>query len=396
MLRILAGGMLLYTHLVWGTVLHEFLGSQGWNSVELVGLTRTEGFSPSFWWYVPDEWLLTVHWVCIAVLALLMVGLGGRLTAFLAWVITVSYAHRTAPANFGLDQINCLLSLYLVIGPSTQCLSVDSWLKRKLGWHRPDSDRSSSSANIALRLIQCHLCIIYLWAGLGKLQGEAWWDGNAIWLAIANYEYQSMDLTWLASYPRLLELLTHLTIAWEIGFIFLVWPRATRWLMLSVGIGMHVGIGMFLGMWTFGSIMCFAYLAFASGGWMRERLSMVVSDGTNQISQQMFPIARPTKQTGRSVGRTVVLITDCQRSIDHFLGLNSESPSDWVVVPNIHEAEKLVSLLPKAKFLSLEIKLVNENPRLEYLSLRIVQVRRAQKASASSMDKISSRRVVPK
>ena len=43
-LRILAGCMLLYTHCVWGSVLTEFLGSDGWNSHDLVSLSREGGF----------------------------------------------------------------------------------------------------------------------------------------------------------------------------------------------------------------------------------------------------------------------------------------------------------------------------------------------------------------
>ena len=34
----------------------------------------------------------------------------------------------------------------------------------------------SSTANLAIRLIQVHMCIIYLFSGIGKLQGEPWVD----------------------------------------------------------------------------------------------------------------------------------------------------------------------------------------------------------------------------
>ena len=33
-----------------------------------------------------------------------------------------------------------------------------------------------------------------------KARGTSWWDGTAMWYAIANYEYQSMNLTWLGSF----------------------------------------------------------------------------------------------------------------------------------------------------------------------------------------------------
>ena len=63
----------------------------------------------------------------------------------------------------------------------------------------------SVTANLAIRLIQIHMCVIYLFAGTGKLMGEAWWDGTAMWMALANLEYQSLDMTWLAGWPLLIN-----------------------------------------------------------------------------------------------------------------------------------------------------------------------------------------------
>jgi hypothetical protein len=122
----------------------------------------------------------------------------------------------------------------------------------------------SISANIAIRLMQIHLCIIYLFSGLGKAMGETWWDGSAMWLAVANYEYQSIDLTWLADSPELLSLLAHVTVAWELSYPALVWPRLTRPLVVAMSVPLHLGIALFLGMMTFGLAMIIANLAFVS------------------------------------------------------------------------------------------------------------------------------------
>ena len=37
----------------------------------------------------------------------------------------------------------------------------------------------SVAANVALRLFQVHFCIIYINSGMSKLQGAAWWNGEA-------------------------------------------------------------------------------------------------------------------------------------------------------------------------------------------------------------------------
>lgn len=83
-------------------------------------------------------------------------------------------------------------------------------------------------------------------------------------MAIANYEYQSLDVTWLAHYPRLIALLTHVTVFWEAYYCFLVWPRVTRPLVLMVAVAVHGGIALFLGMPTFGLAMLIANVAFVS------------------------------------------------------------------------------------------------------------------------------------
>ena len=106
------------------------------------------------------------------------------------------------------------------------------------------------------------MCVIYFFAGISKLQGEAWWNGEAMWRAFANLEYQSLDMTWLAWHPWLLNLLTHVSVLWELSFCVLIWMPRLRPLVLAAAVATHLGIGAFLGMWTFGLIMLVGYMSF--------------------------------------------------------------------------------------------------------------------------------------
>jgi hypothetical protein len=254
-LRILTGLMLVYTHAVWGLVLPEFFGRDGWLSETLVRTLQAGGYQYSLWWLVPDDWLWPAHALAMTILLLFTIGLWTRFTSILSVLITISYAYRVPAATFGLDQINALLALYLAIGPSGQALSVDRWLAVRRGRAPADGPLPSAGANLALRLINVHMCVIYFFAGISKLQGEAWWNGVAMWLAFANYEYQSMDMTWLAWHPWLVDLATHVTIFWEITFSALIWRPRLKPLVLLGAVVLHVGIGACLGMWTFGLIM---------------------------------------------------------------------------------------------------------------------------------------------
>lgn len=281
-MRLLVGGMLVYTHLIWGLNLPAFLGSAGWNSPEVLAVVQEGGIAPSFWWYVSDQWLMPVHCVCMGILFLFWIGCATRVTSVLSMIITISYSYRAHMSNFGLDQINAILCFYLCIGPSGAVLSFDRWLAV---WRARQLARTSNtsfavppvkptiSANLAIRLIQVHFCVIYAYAGLSKLQGGAWWDGEAVWLAFANLEYQSVNMTWIAWYPWISDLMTHSTIIWEVSFAALIWVRPVRPIVLAIGFALHAGIGGMMGLWTFGLIMIFGHISF----WPTDTIHWLVS-----------------------------------------------------------------------------------------------------------------------
>ncbi len=295
LLRILAGAMLFYTHLAWTLELENFFGPHPWLSVRAV----TEGgevglLAWSHLWYIQSPALLwTLHVVALVVLLMFTLGLFSRVTSVLSALITVSYAHRVPGALFGLDQINAMLAMYLAVGPSGACYSLDRWLARRRCPTAAAEVAGSVSANIGVRLIQLHMCVIYIFAAVGKLQGNAWWDGTAMWLSVANLEYQSLDATWLAHWPLLTCLLTHVSLCWELSYSALIWPRLTRPLVLVLAVPLHLGIAMFLGMITFGLVMLIGNAAFISPALVRACLQ-----------RRGRPRRRVETTTGQRVGKT--------------------------------------------------------------------------------------------
>ena len=284
--------MALYTHCVWGLRLTEFAGSDGYNSPAALGMFQSEFVAPSFWWYVPEAWMQSVHTLCAVVMVMFVLGFESRVTSILTFLITVSTSHRVYFANFGLDQINAILLFYLCIGSSGAALSVDRLIKRYAArrgqgsagaglvrswlYVPPEPDAASG---LALRLIQVHFCVIYSFAGLAKLQGDAWWNGQAIWMSFANAEYQTMDMTWIAHYPWIGEVITHTTILWEVAFWALIWVGPARPIMIVMGAIMHLGIGAFMGLWTFGLIMIFGNMSFWKDNEMERVINSVRSIG---------------------------------------------------------------------------------------------------------------------
>lgn len=270
LVRILGGAMMFYTHAVWSLGLIDFFGPQGWLAPSAVAAMPASRFNWSHLWLVESPAALwAVHAAALAVFAMLTVGLALRIVAPLAWLLTVSYAHRATGALFGLDQINALLAMYLMvgylmIGPSGATYSLDRYLAARRRGQPLGPVSPSIGANIAVRLIQLHMCVIYLFAGMAKLKGVAWWDGSAMWGAVGNLEYQSIDITALANWPVLVAVLTHVTVYWELSYAALVWPRLTRPIVIVLAVPLHLGIAVFLGMITFGLAMLIGNLAFVS------------------------------------------------------------------------------------------------------------------------------------
>lgn len=302
MIRICAGAMLLYTHLVWGLDLTTFFGAHGWLSPSAVSSVQEGSFTWSYLWWFESSWALwTVHVAALVVFAMLTVGLFTRVVAVLAWLAAMSYVGRATGALFGLDQINVMLAMYLAVGPSGDAFSVDRWLKeRRAGGPLPV--RPSWTANLAIRLIQLHMCVIYLFAGMAKLTGMAWWDGTAMWMAFGNLEYQSLDMTWMADWPRLMNLLTHVTIFWETFYVALIWPRLTRPVMLALAVPLHMGIAVCLGMMTFGLIMLVGNMAFVPPWVIRA----MVPGGKSGQGRGASAGPRPNSNLGATRSRSTV------------------------------------------------------------------------------------------
>lgn len=265
LIRILTGAMLLYTHLVWTLGLNDFFGPDSWvsSSAASTVLPGDGKWAWSILWLADSPAKLwTIHLAAIAVFLLLTVGLFSRVAAVLAYLFAVSYVNRVPGALFGLDQINCLLAMYLMIGPSGAAYSLDRLrLARASGGVRSQA-APSTSANLAIRLMQVHMCVIYFFAAMGKLRGDSWWAGDAMWRSVANLEYQSWDVTWLAHWPLLSAVVTQVTVYWELFFCVLIWPRLTRPIMLALAVPVHLGIAVCMGMITFGLIMLVGCLSF--------------------------------------------------------------------------------------------------------------------------------------
>jgi hypothetical protein len=253
------------------------LGRDGWVSPEALRFFWSDWPEShpvwSLWLLVPDRFLAVVWVACLCVLVTFTLGIASRVTSVLAWAIMVSTSRRVPVLYFGFDQTILSWMLYLAFtGSSGQAFSIDRLFARRRAAPGAGSSRvpvPTVSANLALRLIQLHLCLIYAVAGLAKLQGEVWWNGQAVLMILLAPEYRVGNYLWLAAYPRFLNFLTHATVGLEVLYPVLIWSRVLRPLMILGMILLHVGIDLTMGLREFSLAMIAGNLAFVSGSWLR-------------------------------------------------------------------------------------------------------------------------------
>ncbi len=265
----------------------------------------------SIWLHITDPTAMVIVQTGIVLISFLfLIGFCTRVMGPLTWAAALCYTHRAAASVFGVDTMMVILLLYLAIGPSGAALSVDRLIGRwwararprvlarwRALWGRPaaapavaapfpDRPVASVSANLAIRLLQIHVCIIYASAGLAKLQGPMWWNGTAVWYVLANYEFAPMQywpylglLRFLGKNRWLFELTMTgaglFTLFFEIAYAFLIWKRSTRWLILWMAILLHGFIGLFMGLKTFSLMMLAMNLAFVPPETARRLLGLV-------------------------------------------------------------------------------------------------------------------------
>jgi hypothetical protein len=192
-------------------------------------------------------------------LTALLVGWQTRIAALCAWLTHLTLMMTGSGTNYGADNFGNIFLFYLIWIPAGAELSLDHAAGR--GPRGP-----SSTARLSLRVIQLHLCMVYLAGGLMKASGAQWWDGDAIWRSVMLPEYRQLDFSWLADHPWIARVSGWMVLLVETGYPIFIWPRRTRRPWILAAAAMHLGIALFMGLGIFAAIMIvFTVAAFGVG-----------------------------------------------------------------------------------------------------------------------------------
>ncbi len=178
----------------------------------------------------------------------LALGFHTRLSAFLAWGLHLSLVTSGFASYYGVDQLANTFLFYLFLFPSGRAWTFAS---------RPASSRREETIPVGcLRVMQVHLCVIYLAAGLDKAMGSQWWNGEAIWQTVSQPVFQHVR-SQLAGEIIPGSRCSQAGARWW-------WRSATRFSSGHAApgrcgaiatIGLHLGTGLFMGLVFFSSVM---------------------------------------------------------------------------------------------------------------------------------------------
>jgi Vitamin K-dependent gamma-carboxylase len=203
------------------------------------------------------------------------------------WMTRVSFLISTfLYAYFGLMDCMSTITKYTVIGTHILLLlgvseagriwSVDAWLARRGGLAGNPATEDYRAPIWAARLVQLLIGIIYLGAGITKMHTPAFFSGDQMmyWMMTeVNNEHPLGD--YLSQYPLVLSAFAYITIVWEVAFLFAVFQKRMKWLMLAIGAAFHIMTAFTLGLFVFPTVMLTAYLIFLSEAevtWLISRL----------------------------------------------------------------------------------------------------------------------------
>lgn len=195
----------------------------------------------------PEIALHAIWGVWIFLLLLLLAGCGTPVVAWLVWLTHLAIKSSGAAASYGVSEFLNILFFYVALGPAGELWSVDSLSRRR-------RRRWTWEAGLILRVMRLHLCAVYLSSGIEKAFGPEWWNGEALWRALAR-EDRLLTTSYLVAMPWLLRVMGWWTVAVEIGYTPMIVSPRTRWFWLAqVGI-LHLGIAICLNLWLFSAVM---------------------------------------------------------------------------------------------------------------------------------------------
>ena len=204
---------------------------------------------------VGEETVLSVVWACLLCMGCcLLLGLFCRPAAIIAWFLHLCAAQSGGLLAYGADNFMTMGLFYLMLSPLPDRYSLDHRLVKT-------KPKDPQLLGFWRRVLQVHLCLVYFFGGLGKSLGSGWWDGSNLWRALTRPPFDIISPDILIRFKYLLPILGISICLIELGYVFFIWMKKTRFVWLVCILGIHIAIGLTMGMYLFALVMVVLNLA---------------------------------------------------------------------------------------------------------------------------------------
>lgn len=195
----------------------------------------------------PQVSLYIVTIVYLASLLGLVVGYKTRLMGVVAYLMHLMLNTTGHFIAYGVETFMHIALFYCMVLPVGASLSVDA--------KQSSTIISPVVTTLGVRVVQIHLCIMYMACGIEKALGPQWWSGEAIWVAMQQDQFHRVNIDWMARLPLVPKILCIGTLLVETLYPLGMYWKKTRHYWLMAIVGMHLFIGIFLGLYLFAALM---------------------------------------------------------------------------------------------------------------------------------------------
>jgi hypothetical protein len=207
-----------------------------------------------------DLFVVALLIIMLAAAVCTCIGFFPRAAALVLFVGMLSLQRRDPYVHNAGDALLRIMPLYLALSPCGEALSLDRWRKQRARfWEFP------LRPQVALRLMQLQVSIVYFDSVWDKVRGHVWNDGTAVSFAVRIDDIARLPVPGLMKSSELVSnVLTYGSLLTEFSIAVLVWNRKARPWVLLAGVALHLGIEWALTVGFFSYAILNYYLAFLS------------------------------------------------------------------------------------------------------------------------------------
>jgi hypothetical protein len=239
--RILVGCLALGDGLLWYSDLLTWFGDHGIVPPEALHHFKV-GFSVLVLHHFSDQEIYCMLAVYLLACVFVITGFCSRTSLFLVWLFSCSLSNRE-PAFW--HQVGLFVRIYafmLMLAPAGAMYSVDAWIKKLRG----QGCEPKLYAPLVQRLVQFQIACVYFRASIGKLFGNYWREGTAVYYALHHTNTVRHAVPAFLDHLWFYNIMTYYTIIIESCMWTLVWvPPISKFILLGA-LFLHSGIEWFI------------------------------------------------------------------------------------------------------------------------------------------------------